>query len=123
MGEADQKGESGADCADNPAIDGDGCLGHSLEQDAHDGKSKSEQVRSKKMGRTEVTSPVVLSTFLLPTCSLLPSGMFKRHVEAGHAIVLLRVFDTWVITDPVLGRRVGISWSLPNGTVPPATGT
>ena len=27
----------------------------------------------------------------------------------GHATVLLRVFDTWVITDPVLGRRVGIS--------------
>ena len=27
----------------------------------------------------------------------------------GHATVLLRVFDTWVLTDPVLGRRVGIA--------------
>ncbi|MGH7524617.1 MAG: MBL fold metallo-hydrolase [Gemmatimonadales bacterium] len=27
----------------------------------------------------------------------------------GHATVLMRIFDTWVITDPVLGRRVGIS--------------
>ncbi|MGH7593802.1 MAG: MBL fold metallo-hydrolase [Gemmatimonadales bacterium] len=27
----------------------------------------------------------------------------------GHATVLLRIFDTWVITDPVLGRRVGIA--------------
>lgn len=27
----------------------------------------------------------------------------------GHSTVLMRLFDTWVITDPVLGRRVGIS--------------
>jgi L-ascorbate metabolism protein UlaG (beta-lactamase superfamily) len=27
----------------------------------------------------------------------------------GHATVLLNLFGTWVITDPVLGRRVGLS--------------
>ena len=27
----------------------------------------------------------------------------------GHSTVLLNVFGTWVITDPVLGRRVGLS--------------
>ena len=27
----------------------------------------------------------------------------------GHATVLMRVFGTWIITDPVLGRRIGMS--------------
>ncbi|HEX3926987.1 MAG TPA: MBL fold metallo-hydrolase [Gemmatimonadales bacterium] len=27
----------------------------------------------------------------------------------GHATVLLKVFGTWIITDPVLGRRIGVS--------------
>lgn len=27
----------------------------------------------------------------------------------GHSTVLIRAFDTWIITDPVLGRRVGLS--------------
>lgn len=41
-----------------------------------------------------------------------PASWPADHITVawlGHATVLMRVFDTWVITDPVLGRRVGLS--------------